>query len=87
MEVGVPLTAAVAGDGDIIAGTLPAGRYAVVQHVGHPEELLGVTSALLEWAEQQGMAWDVSESPDGELRESRLEIYHTDPGPRFRLPD
>ena len=87
MEVGVPLTAAVASDGETVSGTLPAGRYAVVQHVGDPEELLGVTSALLEWAERQGMAWDVSASPDGELAESRLEIYHPDPGQRFRLPD
>lgn len=79
MEVGVPLTDAVEGHGDVIAGTLPAGRYAVVQHVGHPDELLGVTSELLEWAEQQGMAWDMSQTPDGELWGSRLEIYHTDP--------
>jgi effector-binding domain-containing protein len=79
MEVGVPLTVPVVGDGEIIAGTLPAGRYAVVQHVGHPDELLGVTSALLEWAEQQGMAWDVRQAPDGELWAGRLEIYHTDP--------
>lgn len=79
MEVGVPLAAPVEGDGEVIAGTLPAGRYAVVRHVGHPDELVDVTAALLDWAQQQGMTWDMRESPDGELWGCRLEIYRTDP--------
>ena len=35
---------------DVTVGTLPAGRYAVVTHHGHPDELIGATAALLAWA-------------------------------------
>lgn len=82
MELGVPLTVPVDGDAEVIAGPLPAGRYAVVRHVGHPDELVDVTAALLDWAQQQGMTWDVRESPDGELWGCRLEIYQADPRER-----
>jgi len=47
MEVGWPVASAVSGDGRISAGVLPAGRYAVLVHTGHPDELMGVTAALL----------------------------------------
>jgi hypothetical protein len=49
VEAGVPIAAPADGDGEVISGILPAGRYATVTHVGHPSELLGVTKALLDW--------------------------------------
>jgi len=79
IEVGVPVAVRVPGDGDVSAGVLPAGRYAVVSHVGHPDELMDVTGALLGWAVEQGLAWDVVEEPDGEHWGCRLEVYRTNP--------
>jgi effector-binding domain-containing protein len=79
IEVGVPVATPVAGEGDVLAGVLPAGRYAVLAHTGHPDELIGVTARLLEWAEGEGLEWDVRESPDGDRWGCRLEHYLTDP--------
>jgi effector-binding domain-containing protein len=79
VDAGVPVAAAVDGDGQVVADVLPAGRYATVTHVGHPSELLGVTKALLDWAAEQGLRWDVSPGDRGERWSGRLEIYLTDP--------
>jgi effector-binding domain-containing protein len=79
IEAGVPVAAVPDGDGEVICGVLPAGRYATIMHVGHPSELLGVTKALRDWAAEQGLAWDMSPDGDGERWASRLEISLTDP--------
>ena len=81
VENGVPLTAPAdaTGDGEVISGVLPAGRYATVTHVGHPSELAGATKALLDWAAGQGLTWDMSPGETGERWGSRLEFYLTDP--------
>lgn len=80
VDAGVPVAAAVDGDGQVVSAVLPAGRYATLTHVGDPSELLGVTKALLDWAAGQGLSWDMSPGEDGEQWGSRLEIYLTDPG-------
>jgi effector-binding domain-containing protein len=79
VEVGVPIAAPADGDERVLAGVLPAGRYATLRHTGHPDELLGVTASLHEWAGREGLTWDVTETPDGERWAARLEIYETDP--------
>ncbi|MEU5884241.1 GyrI-like domain-containing protein [Spirillospora sp. NPDC047279] len=79
VEAGVPVEGPVDGEGDVFAGTLPAGRYATVTHAGHPDGLFQVTTDLLGWAADQGLTWDMSESEDGEHWACRLEIYRTDP--------
>lgn len=79
VEAGVPVAAAAAGDGEVVAGVLPAGRYASLTHVGHPDELVQATTALLDWAAQQGLAWDMTETPEGQRWGCRLEVYKTDP--------
>jgi len=79
VEAGVPLAAPADGDGDVISGVLPAGRYATVTHVGHPSELAGTTKVLLDWAAGQGLTWDMSPDADGDRWGSRLEFYLTDP--------
>ena len=43
IEVGVPVprgSAVPASDDEVTAGVLPAGRYATVAHVGHPDQLV-----------------------------------------------
>ena len=79
MEAGVPVATATDGDDQIVAGVLPAGRYATLTHVGHPSELMAATKALLDWAAEQGLAWDVTPSEDGDRWACRLENYLTDP--------
>ncbi|NBE51800.1 GyrI-like domain-containing protein [Streptomyces boluensis] len=66
-------------EGDLFAGTLPAGRYVTVSHVGHPDELAGVASTALKWAAAKGLDFDMRPSADGEVWGCRLESYHTDP--------
>jgi effector-binding domain-containing protein len=79
VEVGVPVAAAATADGEVRAGVLPAGRYATVTHVGHPDELVEATASLLAWAAEQGLAWDLTETPEGQRWGCRLEVYKTDP--------
>jgi hypothetical protein len=79
IEAGVPVAAVVGGEGPVFAGVLPAGRYATVTHVGHPAKLVDVTTALLNWAAEQGLAWDMSENAEGDRWGCRLEVYNTNP--------
>jgi len=83
LEVAVPVDDAagidLAGAGEVTAGTVPAGRYATVTHVGPFDELVGATADLLAWAAREGLRWDVTDTPDGQRWGARLEVYHTDP--------
>jgi effector-binding domain-containing protein len=79
IEVGVPVADALAGDDVVRPGVLPAGRYATVTHVGHPQQLIEATAALLEWAGKQGLSWDVAQTDRGERWGCRLEVYKSDP--------
>jgi effector-binding domain-containing protein len=75
LEIGVPVEERHHGEGEIVGGVLPGGRYASVTHIGHPDELEGVTGDLLAWAEKEGLEWDA----DGNNWVSRLEVYKSDP--------
>jgi effector-binding domain-containing protein len=80
VEAGFPVAAPVTGEDQVLAAVLPAGRYATLWHTGHPDGLAGATRTLLDWAAQQGLAWDVTSTPNGERWGCRLEIYHDEPG-------
>jgi effector-binding domain-containing protein len=80
VEAGFPVTAPVMGGGQVLAAVLPAGRYATLRHTGHPDGLADATRTLLDWAAQQGLAWDVTSTRDGQRWGCRLEIYHDEPG-------
>ena len=82
VEAGVPVphgSAIPASDEDVKAGVLPAGRYATVGHVGHPDELVQATADLLAWAQDKGLRWDSEPSERGERWGARLEFFDTDP--------
>jgi effector-binding domain-containing protein len=79
VEPGVPLGERIAGDGNVVTGVLPAGRYAEVMYVGQPDGLVDATRALLDWADGEGLTWDMTEHDDGEWWGCRLENYLTDP--------
>jgi effector-binding domain-containing protein len=80
IDVGVPVATVVDGDGEFVSGVVPAGKFAVLTHVGSPAELEGVTGTLLDWAGAQGLRWDKSPGDTGDRWAGRLEIYLTDPG-------
>ena len=77
VEVGVPLADPIGGHDEMNPGILPAGRYATLTHVGHPDQLIDVTAQLLAWGESQSFDWDVDAS--GRRWGARLEFHLTDP--------
>ncbi len=80
MEAGVPVVrTAGQSDNTVLLGVLPAGRYATVTHVGHHSGLVNATAALLAWAAEQGVEWDVAETAGGQRLSCRLEVLRTDP--------
>jgi len=81
LEVGFPVAFAVTGDDRITAGILPAGRYAVLMVTG-PYEGGGVFKAnvaMMEWAKENDIVWQISTIDNAEWWEARLEFYLTDP--------
>ena len=48
VEAGVPVASAVEDDDAIRAGTLPAGRFAIMTHTGAPDTLAAATAELLD---------------------------------------
>ncbi|HKE64843.1 MAG TPA: GyrI-like domain-containing protein [Micromonosporaceae bacterium] len=79
-ETGVPIVdAAAVGAAPVFIGVLPAGRYVRYTHVGHVDELVEVTAAVLDWADEQRLVWDKSATPDGDRWGCRLIVNLTDP--------
>lgn len=79
VEAGFPVAAPVAGAGEVVAGVLPAGRYLVTTHHGHPDGLAAATATMLAWADAHDFVWDVHEVEHGTAWGCRLEVYRTDP--------
>jgi hypothetical protein len=73
----VPVEEAVDGEGEVLAGELPAGRYAEATYVGHPDQLIAFTGAFLEEAANRGLTWDVTETEHGTHWGRRLEVLLT----------
>jgi effector-binding domain-containing protein len=79
VEVAVPVASAVPADDQVLADTVPAGRYSSLRHTGDPSGLLQATASLLKWADEQHLTFDMVPTPDGDRWAARLEIYETDP--------
>ncbi|MGW6277138.1 GyrI-like domain-containing protein [Kribbella sp. NPDC055071] len=75
MEIGFPVDDVHPGEGEIVTGVLPAGRYASTNYHGHPDGLVDATADLLAWAAAEGLEFDA----DGDRWTARLEIYKSDP--------
>jgi effector-binding domain-containing protein len=75
MEIGFPVDDLHSGEGEIVTGVLPAGRYATATHHGHPDGLRDATGDLLDWGAEQGVEWDAT----GDHWTARLEVYRSDP--------
>ncbi len=78
IELGVPVAAAVAGDGRLQPGVLPAGRYASLIYTGVANGI-PANGALLEWGARQGLQWDSWADPQGDAFAGRLETFLTEP--------
>ena len=83
IELTVPISPADAtclrGDDRVKVGTLPAGRYATLRHVGPYDGLIAANAALQAWATENDVTFDVAPSDSGERWGGRIEIYTTNP--------
>jgi effector-binding domain-containing protein len=79
IEFGAPVAALPATDGEIVAGVLPAGRYATLTYHGPYDQLTGANGALINWAMAQKLEFDAESTPEGERFACRLESYTNDP--------
>lgn len=77
ISVGLPVESGAVGDGRIEVGELPAGRYAVLVHMGPYEGLVQANADLQSWAGDHGVAFDGSDGTPGWA--GRVEFYLTDP--------
>lgn len=79
IELGVPVSAPVTGNGRIQPGVLPAGRYAVLRHTGPYDGLVASHAALQQWAAGHGVQFDTTDTAQGSVWGGRFEHYLTDP--------
>ncbi|MEU9983913.1 GyrI-like domain-containing protein [Streptomyces sp. NPDC050856] len=79
VEAGLPVLAPPRPEGDVGVAVLPAGRYATLTHIGHPDQLFGAITTLRKWADEQGLEWDMREVDGVERWGCRIETYRTDP--------
>lgn len=79
IEFAVPVAAEASVEGELIAGVLPAGRYAEVTWTGPYDALFDVNAVLVGWAKEKGLRWDAASTADGERFAARLEIYENNP--------
>ena len=77
ISVGLPIEPGSVGDGRIEVDELPAGRYAVLVHVGPYENLVQANADLQQWAADKGVAFDGCDGSPGWA--GRVEFYLTDP--------
>lgn len=77
--MGAPIHREVSGDGRVKAGRVPAGSYATVVHVGHPDRLEESLDRLEGWIEDRGLKV-AQHTRNGEVVwDGRFEFYPTDP--------
>jgi hypothetical protein len=79
VEAGVPVATMQESAGHVVAGVLPGGRYVTATYVGHPQKMVEVTTEFLAWADEQGLEWDRTETPEGTRWGCRLELLKSNP--------
>jgi effector-binding domain-containing protein len=79
MEVGTTTLQTEEGDGDVIAATLPAGRYAHAVHTGPYDRLYDAFLMLEGWMGGRGLTPDGIYGPGGARPACQLEIYRVTP--------
>lgn len=79
LEVGVPVGNAIPGDGRVVAGVIPAGRYVTLTHTGHPDCIVKSFAILEGWAKSHDIEWNNVVKDSKEIWGGRFEYYLTDP--------
>jgi effector-binding domain-containing protein len=79
IEFGVPTAFKASGDSHVVAGVLPAGRYATLVHRGAYDRLIEANAALLNWIAENRLVLDSRKIEAGDQFGCRLEVYLTDP--------
>lgn len=79
VEFGVPVARPNPGDARVLSGTLQGGTFASITWQGGYDKLIDANGALINWAMERGIKWDVTRTPAGDKFGCRLEIYKTDP--------
>lgn len=79
IEFGFEVEAPATVTGELLSGTLPAGRYAQLVFLGPYRHLYKVNGALIDWSREQGLVFDSAAAPDGEHFVSRVELYPNGP--------
>jgi len=79
IEFGFEVETPQATTGELLSGTLPAGRYAELTFFGPYRHLYKVNGALIDWSRDKGLVFDSTEAADGEHFASRVEIYPNGP--------
>ena len=81
LDVGFTIPSLIpAGDG-VITDALPAGQYATLMHTGpySDDGVYKANVAIVEWAKENAVKWDVSNLDGVEWWKSRVEWYLSDP--------
>lgn len=81
IDVGFTVNRAVKGDERITADVLPAGKYVTLLYTG-PYKGKGIfkaTVALLEWAKENKIKWNITRKNGVEWWNGRTEFYFSDP--------
>ena len=79
IEFGILTDGVAVASGELVAGELPAGRYAQLTYLGSYNHLIKANAALIDWARSNGHAFDVREQADGDHFASRVEFYLNGP--------
>jgi effector-binding domain-containing protein len=81
IDVGFNVDKAMKGDNRILADALPAGRYATLQYTGpyRGKGIYKATVALLTWAAENKIKWDITKKKGVEWWNGRAEFYFSDP--------
>lgn len=76
MDIEVGVIASATADGSVTAGSIPAGRYAVLAYRDHS---IRANRLLQAWAAEEGLQFDVEPAAAGDHWAARVESYLTDP--------
>lgn len=79
LEVATTTREAAEGGGEVIAGELPAGRYAHAVHTGPYDRLYDAFLMLEGWMGGRGLTPAGQYGPDGARPECQMEIYRVTP--------
>jgi len=79
IEVGIPVESPIPDNGRVVAGILPAGRYATLTHIGDYSGLVAANAALQKWAADNRLRFAMEETPNPENWETDVSYLLADP--------